>query len=270
MHPCVRFDEARLSYGDGLVKENRNDESARTRVAAQSVLLIAALLISGEVSNVRAQSQPTPPADLTKTRLDIYGFMMLDMGFDFEQNDPDWFDVVRPTKLPAFEDEFGKDGHLFAGVRQSRFGVKTYTPTRLGELKTIFEFELFGVGEDAGQTTFRLRHAWGELGHFGAGQTGAPSWTPMCFRISWSTGVRTAWPGSATCSSAGCRFRETTSSSSHSSVQARAVTAALRRSHRAAEHHRAVSRARSHRALQAGARLGPRADRGPPAPDRLG
>jgi hypothetical protein len=52
--------------------------------------------------------------------------------------------------------------------------VKTLTPTPLGDLKTIFEFELFGTGADAGQTTFRLRHAWGELGHFGAGQTWSP------------------------------------------------------------------------------------------------
>ena len=30
---------------------------------------------------------------------------------------------------------------------------------------------MFGVGADAGQTTIRLRHAYGELGKFGAGQT---------------------------------------------------------------------------------------------------
>jgi hypothetical protein len=135
-----------------------------------SVLVVAALLLSGEVSSVRAQSGPTPPADSTKTRMDIYGFTMLDNGFDFEQNDPLWFDVVRPTKLPAFADEFGLDHRWFSSVRQSRLGVKTYTPTKYGELKTIFEFELFGTGEQAGQTIFRLRHAWGELGHFGAGQ----------------------------------------------------------------------------------------------------
>jgi hypothetical protein len=41
-------------------------------------------------------------------------------------------------------------------------------------LSTIFEFELFGTGVDAGQTTFRLRHAYGELGQFGAGQTWSP------------------------------------------------------------------------------------------------
>jgi hypothetical protein len=44
----------------------------------------------------------------------------------------------------------------------------------LGELKTIFEFELFGTGVDAGQTTFRLRHAYGELGKFGVGQYWSP------------------------------------------------------------------------------------------------
>ena len=115
-----------------------------------------------------------PAARAESPRLDIYGFAMLDMGYQFKQNDPSWFDVLRPTKLPAFEDQFGQDGRFFSGVRQSRLGVKGYFPTDLGEVKTTFEFELFGVGVDAGQTTFRLRHAYGELGKFGAGQTWSP------------------------------------------------------------------------------------------------
>ena len=36
------------------------------------------------------------------TRLDFNGFAMLDMGYQVNQNHPDWFDVVRPTKLPSF------------------------------------------------------------------------------------------------------------------------------------------------------------------------
>lgn len=114
-------------------------------------------------------------ADPSDTTMDIYGHIMLDMGYQKEHSDPDWFDVLRPTKLPSFEDQFGEDGEFFSGVRQSRLGVKTLTPTGLGEIKTTFEFELFGSGDDAGKTTFRLRHAYGELGHFGAGQT----WTPF-------------------------------------------------------------------------------------------
>ena len=34
--------------------------------------------------------------------LELYGFVMADAGYNFNQIDPDWFDVVRPTKLPAY------------------------------------------------------------------------------------------------------------------------------------------------------------------------
>ena len=163
-------------------------------------ILVAALLLAA-VTAVRARAgdvspgpepaptpTPTPaatqaaaPKDEAKPRLDIYGFAMLDMGYQTKQNDPNWFDVLRPTKLPAYPNEYGADGHYFAGVRQSRLGFKGLIPTDIGEIKTIFEFELFGTGGDAGQTTFRLRHAWGELGQIGAGQTWSPFMDPDVF-----------------------------------------------------------------------------------------
>jgi hypothetical protein len=113
-------------------------------------------------------------ADDAKSTFEIYGFVMMDAGYDFKQVDPAWFDVVRPTKLPAVDKEFGPDGSTYFSVRQTRLGVRSSTPTDLGTLKTTFEFELFGTGVDAGQTTFRLRHAYGELGKVGAGQTWSP------------------------------------------------------------------------------------------------
>ncbi len=122
------------------------------------------------------ESEPGPAPEGTPAGpwMEIYGYVMTEMGYNFEQIDPAWFDVMRPTKLPASANEFGHNGSTFAGVRQTRFGVKTGTPTPYGELKTIFEFELFGVGVDAGQTTFRLRHAYGEIGQVGAGQYWSP------------------------------------------------------------------------------------------------
>jgi hypothetical protein len=119
----------------------------------------------------RAPEEEEPVGEKT---FEIYGHTMLDSGYNFKQIDPNWFDVMRPTKLPAFKNEFGPDGSVFFSVRQTRFGVKTSNPTSLGDLKTWFEFELFGTGVDQGQTTFRLRQAYGELGHFGAGQTWSP------------------------------------------------------------------------------------------------
>lgn len=109
-----------------------------------------------------------------ESTLDVYGFAMLDSGYEFGQTDPNWFDVMRPTKLASYPNEFAPSGHAYFSVRQSRFGMKSSIPTRYGDLKTIFEFELFGTGVDAGQTTFRLRHGYGELGQFGAGQTWSP------------------------------------------------------------------------------------------------
>jgi hypothetical protein len=125
-----------------------------------------------------AAAQSAPDA---KPSFEIYGFAMLDIGHDFEQIDPNWTDTLRVTRLPSFEDEFGHDANTFAGVRQSRLGVRSSTPTALGDLKTTFEFELFGTGVDEGQTTFRLRHAYGELGFFGAGQTWSPFMDPDVF-----------------------------------------------------------------------------------------
>ena len=116
-----------------------------------------------------------------ETVMDIYGHIMLDMGYQAGSSDPNWYDVVRPTKLPVYKNEFGEDGNFFASVRQTRLGVKTRTPMHGHDLKTIFEFELFGVGPDEGQTTFRLRHAYAEYRQWGAGQYWSTFMDPYVF-----------------------------------------------------------------------------------------
>jgi hypothetical protein len=136
---------------------------------------------TAEQVNSEAAPNPLAPAPAEGTRMDIYGAAMFDTGYEGKSSAPEWFDVVRPTKLPSFPGQYGVGGNWFTSVRQSRFGVKTFTHTSLGELKTIFEFELFGTGVDAGQTTFRLRHAFGELGQLGAGQTWSPFMDPDVF-----------------------------------------------------------------------------------------
>ena len=70
---------------------------------------------------------PAQPADDQKPRLELYGHVMLDTGFQFKQNDPNYFDVLRTSVLPASENAFGEDGRFFSSVRQSRLGVRTFT-----------------------------------------------------------------------------------------------------------------------------------------------
>ncbi len=132
-------------------------------------LLFAIVSLVFVTDKLRAQD------DSSKVRnLEIYGFVMADMGYDFKQINPNWFDALRVTKLPTYKDQYAPDGEVFFGVRQTRFGVKGYTQTPIGELKTQFDFDLFGVGADEGQTTMRIRNAYAELGKFLVGQANSP------------------------------------------------------------------------------------------------
>src|SRR5262245_44483088 len=102
--------------------------------ASRSILVssISAALLAWQ-PYARAQE-----GDQSGPRFEVYGFAMTDVGYNFGTIDPDWFDVVRPTKLPSAPGEFGRNGRLFFGVRQSRLGFKASLPTAIGELKTIF------------------------------------------------------------------------------------------------------------------------------------
>lgn len=161
----------------------------RTSRSAGSVWFLAAAVVLGGAPHALAQDNgsgdPKPSATqgqaASKPTFEIYGFAMLDIGHDFKTINPNWSDTMRVTRLPSFDGQFGENNNTFAGVRQSRLGVRSTVPTDLGDLKTTFEFELFGTGVDEGQTTFRLRHAYGEIGGFGAGQTWSPFMDPDVF-----------------------------------------------------------------------------------------
>jgi hypothetical protein len=118
-----------------------------------------------------AESGTYAEANVSGKSLEIYGFAQLDYIQDFKRVDPKWDATLRPSKIPTTAGAFGDDGQAILSVRQTRFGVKAAFPAGDRELKTQFEFDLFGVGVDAGQTTFRLRHAWGSWGPVLAGQT---------------------------------------------------------------------------------------------------
>jgi hypothetical protein len=84
--------------------------------------------------------------DTKQKNFEVYGFAMMDMGYNFKQIHPDWFDVLRPTKLAAYDKQYGTDGNTYFSARQTRLGFKGWVPTDIGELKTIVEFKMFRVG----------------------------------------------------------------------------------------------------------------------------
>ncbi len=161
---------------EGLREEIRQEREAlaaeREALAAQRERVDAALERL-EATEVEGGALPSV-SEGARPRLDVYGFAQTDAIYDFNRVDPDWKATLRPSKIPVNCPEdagCGNDGETILSVRQSRFGVNGLMPTPIGEIKTKFEFDLFGVGDDAGETTFRLRHAYGELGPILAGQT---------------------------------------------------------------------------------------------------
>ena len=132
-----------------------------------ATLAFAVALVIGAATAAPASAEDTGRS------FELYGFAQADFIQDIDGRlDPNWDDAFRPSKI-GIDEQFGGDGQSSISVKQSRFGVKGSMPTGEGgtPLNFKFEFDLFGTGVDAGQTTFRLRHAYGEWGPLLAGQT---------------------------------------------------------------------------------------------------
>src|SRR5262245_28948556 len=123
------------------------------------------------VALASSMSLSTISVQAAEASFEIYGFAMLDYIQDFGRVNPDWEDTLRPSRIGTDENQFGDDGQAILSVKQSRLGVQATLPTERGDIYTKFEFDMFGVGGDAGQTTIRLRHAYGQFGQFLVGQT---------------------------------------------------------------------------------------------------
>lgn len=102
---------------------------------------------------------------------EVYGFAQLDAIQDFNRVNPAWNATLRPSRIPTTEGQYGSDGQTILSVRQSRLGAQATLPIHGETVFTKFEFDMFGVGGDEGQTTIRLRHAYGQYKSILAGQT---------------------------------------------------------------------------------------------------
>ncbi|MFO1394758.1 MAG: DcaP family trimeric outer membrane transporter [Steroidobacteraceae bacterium] len=140
-----------------------------TEASGSGVRLSVAAALAGSL----VLSTAVARAEDAGRTFDIYGFAQADAIYDFQRMAPDWDDAFRPSKIANPEGEYGSNGQSSLSVKQSRFGIKGTMPTAEGydPITFKFEFDLFGVGVDAGQTTFRLRYAYGEWGSLLAGQT---------------------------------------------------------------------------------------------------
>ena len=163
--------EAQLNQQKALMQqqqrmmEEMNAELQRLK-AAESSAQATAPAPEAEDFGVDADGQASKTAG--KLSVNVYGFAMADAIYDFKRVDPDWEDTLRVTTIPTQSGLYGNDGNFTFSVRQSRLGVEG----NYGDDVTFkLEGELFGVGSDQGQTTLRVRHAYGTYKNFLMGQT---------------------------------------------------------------------------------------------------
>jgi hypothetical protein len=133
-----------------------------SRVRGHILLLPATLALGVGVAHAQQERS-----------FEIYGFGMADYIQDTKRVDPAWEDAFRPSKIATPEGEFGTNGQADVSAKQSRLGFKGVLPTgdSTPAVNFKFEFDMFGVGADAGKTTIRLRHAYGEWNGILGGQT---------------------------------------------------------------------------------------------------
>lgn len=101
-------------------------------------------------------------ADIFNTKLTVGGFVQGDFMYDFREMGSKYSFI--PSTIPVNN---RSKGNLAFSPLQTRITIKSQSATGIGELNTLFEFDLFNSN---GSPSPHLRHAWGQLGRWGAGQ----------------------------------------------------------------------------------------------------
>ena len=116
----------------------------------------------------------------TNTELRINGYVKLDATWSDVKSADENSDLEMDAFTIPLSSINGKDvnnlqhSHMAFGAKQTRFNIGTHTDTAFGPLTTYVEGDFYGGGGGNQNVTngynFRLRHAFGTLGPFLAGQ----------------------------------------------------------------------------------------------------
>ncbi len=106
----------------------------------------------------------------TDTSLAIGGYAKLDAIYSSasagRDNFGDQFLVI--SSIPVGIGRLGENSQTTIHAKESRFWFKSFTPSAYGDINTYLELDLYGAPDTY---TPHLRHAYGSIGNFLAGQT---------------------------------------------------------------------------------------------------
>jgi len=140
--------------------------------------IITATALAGFVTVVHAENKATFQLPGTDTSVTLGGYIKLDAILSDKSAGVDSVgdQMLNPNLIPVGPDAGAhKTNQVTFHARQSRLSLGTSTPTSRGDLTTYLEGDFFGDLPNGNETStnssgFRLRHAYGTLGGFSAGQ----------------------------------------------------------------------------------------------------
>lgn len=153
----------------GSVKQKPNS----TVTAGDNTTIFASNLVTG------GDAAGTFKLPNTNTSIKISGYAQANFIYDAKARPrARGGDSGTITSLPVQGDpDYELRGDTRISARDSRLAVTTYTPTDFGLLRTVIEGDFNGPPNDkasrgiSNRTAFGLRHAYGQIGGFLAGQT---------------------------------------------------------------------------------------------------
>ena len=100
----------------------------------------------------------------TDTAIELGGHVWQDVIYDNRETDNKA--GFQPSSMPTVAQRNSNESTFSAGP--SKFYLKSFTPTRWGDMRTRVEWDFF---QSDGNADFNLTHLWGELAGIGAGKT---------------------------------------------------------------------------------------------------
>ena len=148
------------------------------RIMKAGAPIAVAAALGGFGTAASAEGKPTFLFPGTDTSVTLGGYVKLDAILSDKSAGVDSVgdQMLNPSLIPVGPDAGShKTNQLTLHARQTRLSFATSTPTSRGDLTTYVEGDFFGDLPNGNETStnssgFRLRHAYGALGGFSAGQ----------------------------------------------------------------------------------------------------
>ncbi len=165
-----RAQEARIEAQEKIIEEQRRKLETFRRLEEPLPAPVRTTVPASVVTGGDKPGSFKLPG--TNTSIRIGGYVKADLIYDAGADVGDSFAA---SAIPADgTDAADREGVFRAHARQTRINITTWTPTDFGEVKTFVEGDFFGGGGNeriSNSTSFRLRHAYGQVGPVLAGQT---------------------------------------------------------------------------------------------------